>query len=117
MTASGENIFYTGRGYVAPVGQEKGGCQFVFYNPNSKEKHETRVYIDTIRLLANFLGKAQKVVQGYYQNKEKLLPDQGRSEVEEVKSRARERQQTETTAKGLSCTREYSTSTLARASK
>ena len=67
------DVFFTSKGKLYPLPLEKGGCQFVLYNPNSREKQETRVFIDTLRLLANCLGPAQDAVRAYSSSKEKLL--------------------------------------------
>lgn len=67
------DVFFTSKGKLYPLPLERGGCQFVLYNPNSREKQETRVFIDTLRLLANFLGPAQDAVRAYNSSREKLL--------------------------------------------
>ena len=77
-----EDVFFTTKGKLFPVPLPGGGCQFVFYNPNSKEKQETRVFMDTIKLLANYLGQAQEAVRAFETNRDKLS-ETGRSEVSE----------------------------------
>ena len=72
MSVGQEDVFFTAKGKLFPVPLPGGGCQFVFYNPNSKEKQETRVFMDTIKLLANYLGQAQEAVRAFERNKEKL---------------------------------------------
>lgn len=77
-------VFYTGKGTLFPLPFPGKECQFVFHNPNSKEKQETRVYIDTVRLIANYLGHAQAAVRAFETSKEKLSDDAAsRSEVSE----------------------------------
>jgi hypothetical protein len=82
MSAAPEDVFFTSKGKLFPVPLSKGNCQFVFYNPNAREKQETRVFLDTIKMLANYLGQAQEAVRAFERNKDKLK-DTNRSEVSE----------------------------------
>ena len=83
MSVGSEDVFFTTKGTLAPFPLENGGCQFVLCNPNSKEKQETRVFIDTLRLLANYLGQAKEAVRTYKANKEKQS-NKGTGEAEET---------------------------------
>ena len=70
-----EPVFYTGKGSLFPFPFPGKDCQFVFHNPNSKEKQETRVYLDTVRLIANYLRNAQAAVRAFETKVEKLSDD------------------------------------------
>ena len=64
------SVFFTEMGEIIASPTVNGGCQFTLLNPNASEKAETVVYINTLRMVANYLKHAQQAVQQYWAMKE-----------------------------------------------
>lgn len=84
MSTGLEDIFYTAKGKLAALPLSDGGCQFLFCSSNGSDKPETRVYIDTIRFLANYLPAAKEAVRAYNESKEKVSSFTGIGRVSEL---------------------------------